>query len=318
MSAETTTADPDTDHAAVEIETHGRIARAAVELLDTVSSTDGVRMQISDDELRAEWVDPPNVGMGEVCVDLDDALESIESVESEKLPGGDDYAFLAGIRPDVLGQRLSFARKTVGGELGDPVRLRFEDGPVENMLRGRTCMTIRRRDGPTTLTRESAVRNPDPASLRQREPVSIDHLWRATIEPATFSTVINAIDGTDATHVRLRPGEPNDDKTRALVCEGHGGETATDEFRVGGAVGPHPDAGPDAAADETEGSLMSLGYLTEIADSLTSAKMDRLNIEFKDAYPVRFAFSRGEWGISGAFLVAPRITSDDDHPGGRP
>ena len=297
----------DTDHATVEIETHGRIARSFIKLCDANVDVDSVRLHVSDDELRAAWVNQANVCMGSARLDLDDSLDSIAGVDG----GG---GFVAGIQPRVLAERLAFARKTVGGELGDPVTLRIEDGPAEDMLRGRTRITIRRTDGPATLTRESAVRNVDPDSLRSEQEPDIELLWTAHIQPQTFATIVNAVDETDADHVRVRPGELLDDKSRALVCEASS-ETASDEFRVTGAVGRRAGTGTNESDDETAGSLLSLDYLTEIADALTSAKMDTLTIGFRDQYPIRLRYSRAEWGLSGEFWVAPRIPSDDDLDG---
>jgi len=301
----------DTDHAAVEIDTYGRIARSFIELCDTVAGDEGVRLHVSDGELRAAWVDQANVCMGSARLDLDDSLDSIAGVD------GDGEEFIAGIQPRVLADRLAFARKTVGGELGDPLTLRIEDGPAEDMLRGRTEVTIRRRDGPATLTRESAVRNVDPDSLRSQPEPDIELLWSAHIQPETFATIVNAIDDTDANHVRLRPGELTDDRGRALVCEASS-ETASDEFRVTGVVGRRAGTGTNENDDETAGSLLSPDYLTEIADALTSAKMDTLTIGFRDQYPIRLRYSRAEWGLSGEFWVAPRVESDDELGGGQP
>ena len=303
----------DGDHAAVEIETHGRIARSFIKLCDAVAGVDGVRLQVSDDELQAAWVDQANVCMGSACLDLDDSLDSIAGVDG----GGE--GFVAGIQPRVLADRLAFARKTVGGELGDPVTLRIEDGDSspDSMLRGRTEATIRRLDGPTTLTRESTVRNVDPDSLRAKQEADLELLWTAHIQPETFATIVDAIDETDADHVRLRPGELLDDKSRALVCEASS-ETASDEFRVTGAVARREGTGTNESDDETAGSLLSLDYLTEIADALTSAKMDTLTIGFRDQHPIRLRYSRAEWGLSGEFWVVPRIPSDDELGGDRP
>ena len=306
MSAGTQQSAADTDHPTVEIETHGRIARSFIELCDTVAGDGGVRLHVSGDGLQAVWVGQANVCMGSARIDLDDSLDSIAGVDAS------DGGFVAGVQPRVLADRLAFARKTVGGELGDPVTLRIEDGDPspDSMLRGRTRITIRRTDGPATLTRESTVRNVDPDSVRSQPPPNIKLLWSAHIQPETFATIVDAIDGTDANHVRLRPGELLDDKSRALVCEAES-ESGDDEFRVTGVVARREGTGTNESDDETAGSLLSLDYLTEIADALTSAKMDTLTIGFRDKHPIRLRYSRAEWGLSGEFWVAPRITSDD-------
>ena len=311
MSTGTQQPATDADHAAVEIDTYGRIARSFVKLCDAVSGDEDVRLHVSDDELRAAWVNQANVCMGSARLNLDDSLDSIAGVD------GDGQEFVAGVQPRVLADRLAFARKTVGGELGDPLTLRIADGPAEDMLRGRTRITIRRRDGPATLTRESTVRNVDPDSLRAKQEADLELLWSAHIQPETFATIVDAIDETDADHVRLRPGELLDDKSRALVCEASS-ETASDEFRVTGAVARREGTGTNETDDETAGSLLSLDYLTEIADALTSAKMDTLTVGFRDQHPIRLRYSRAEWGLSGEFWVAPRISSDDDLDGGHP
>jgi hypothetical protein len=39
--------------------------------------------------------------------------------------------------------------------------------------------------------------------------------------------------------------------------------------------------------------------------------MDTLTIGFRDKHPIRLRYSRAEWGLSGEFWAAPRITRDD-------
>lgn len=293
----------------VEIETHGQISRSFVRLLSAFDP-DGVRVEVSGDSLDAYWIDTANVGTGAVHIDLDSSLDSIESVTAP-----DGMEFVAGVQPNVLANRLSFARKTVGGEFGDPVTLRIEDGPVETMLRGSTHMTIRRENNAPTLTRETSVRNLNPESISEAVTPDIDMRWAADIDPQTFNAIVSAFNDSDASHVQLRCGKLFDgvnENAREFVAGGksHDDRDINDEFRVESAARP----AHENATDETDGSLMSLSYLDDVASALKQAKMDQLTVRWRDDFPIAFEFSKAEWGISGRYLVAPRIVSEEGPP----
>jgi len=68
----------------------------------------------------------------------------------------------------------------------------------------------------------------------------------------------------------------------------------------------------DEDAAEADSSVFSLDYLTDMADALATGKADRVTVKWGEDYPARFAFEHEDWGFSGHFMIAPRITGETE------
>jgi hypothetical protein len=290
---------PETDSSAdsIEIETYGAVARSFSELLTVLS--DEVRLRVSKESLRVNVVDMANVGTMSLAVDIDTDLESYTAVDS---PGGE---FVAGLLTEKFSNRVSFARKTVGGPLGDPVTLRFGDEDSEGSLHGTTTVTVEREG--ENLVRETTVKNVDKDSMRQSpETPDVSLPWTADMEISTLKDVCDAIGDTECDHMHLSPGEADQNGSRPLLITAHDTHNA-DEFRVRDAVYRTENSPPD----NDGGTLLSLDYVQDFANAMHAAKMERLSIDFSEEFPVRFSFGRPEWGMSGEFMLAPRISNSE-------
>lgn len=154
-----------------------------------------------------------------------------------------------------------------------------------------------------------------PTGSIRAEPTTPDNVydaygWKAHLSPKPFYEAVNSL--TDMTnHVKLSG------RKAALVLSGTGDEIE-DRFQFPNSAncqpweadteGKIPEKHIDKHADDE--TIISGDYLLNIAQAIKAAKMDRVTLGFGSEFPVAVSFEHDEWGISGEFMIAPRIQSD--------
>jgi proliferating cell nuclear antigen len=276
----------------VKLETSGDLIRRIDALTSTLVDECKVRLN-KNDGLSVTAVDPANVGMFEFEV----PPSGFETFDL-------DYdAVTVGLPRKRLSSIAKYARK--GGnsndDHGDPVTL------VWNEETKRFYVHVERDD----LDRYSSFAAIDPDSIRQEPDLpGLDLSYEASLSSKTLRDVTRTLGEDDYDHVQVAVEDLSNgvsgDTTAGIRLYGRG-DTREDVFR------------PDATATfvgsgeaEEVASLYSLDYLRDMAKGLHAAKPDSVKVEFGDEFPVRINFSDSTFGLSGTFMLAPRIRSDDD------
>jgi len=259
----------------------------------TGALVDEARVHFTEYGVELKCVDPANVGM----LDLDWHRDGFKSWNH---PGGDVGT---GVNLDHSGDIAGFGRLPQD----DPTQMYITEGDKTQL-----GMRVTRPD--EKVQRSSRWFGIDPDSLRM-EPDLPDNVlesygWKATLEPKPLRDALVALDGvTD--HVRFRG------KDETFIIEGQT-EEGEDTFRFPNSARCQPwDADaeedvPDGWVDDhsDDASLFSLDYLKDMAKALRSAKMDRVTLGWGPEFPTTLKFANDEWGMSGSFMLAPRIQSD--------
>jgi len=277
----------------VKIHTGGDLLRRIDALLNPLADEYKVRFSRTDG-LRVAAVDPANVGMIEFEVPPS-AFESYD-VDYDEVVAGLNHADLSAI--------ASYARKGRGDDDGDPITWVYDDETR------RFYVQVERDD----LTRESSFAAIDPDSIRQEpELPDLSLPWETDLDSGTLRDVTRAANSASCEHLQiaaedLSSGVSGDETAGVLFY----GETDMREevFR--------PESTATWVGDrnaEEVASLYSMDYLRDMAKELHRAKPDSVKVEFGDEFPVKIRFSESDHGISGTFMLAPRIRGDDDGAG---
>lgn len=277
----------------LRLETSGDLLRR----IDAVISplVDECKVHLNESEgLSVRAVDPANVGMIEFEVPTS-GFEAFDLSDADAVTVG-----LPRIR---LSSIARYARK--GGnstdDHGDPVTLVWDDET------DRFYVHVERDD----VGRYSSFAAIDSDAIREEPDLpAIDLPWETSLDSGTFRDVMKTLHGEDYGHVQIA--------AEGLSNGVSGDETAGVRF-----YGSEPEREevfrPDSTATwtgngdaEASKSLYSLDYLWKMAKGLHGAKPDAVKVEFGDEFPARINFSDSEFGLSGTYMVAPRIKKDGD------
>lgn len=273
--------------------TTARPMRAWGELVSAL--VDEARVHFTEYGVELKCVDPANVGM----LDLDWHRDGFKSWNH---PGGD---VVAGVALDHFTDISGFGRLNKD----DPTQFYLLEGEKAQL-----GMRVTRPD--EKVQRSSRWFGIEPDMLRS-EPDLPDNVlesygWKAHLDPKPLKDAVEALDKvTD--HVRVK----GDDSTLILEA-GDTDDDAEDAFRFPNTATCQPwdsDSEEDVPdgwvgdhADDT--SLFSLDYLRDMARATHKAKMDRVTLGWGQEFPATLKFAHDEWGISGSWMLAPRIQSE--------
>lgn len=284
----------------VHVETGGDLFKSVTDTVDVL--VDECKFRFEDDEASITAVDPANVGM----VDLHIPAEAFDAYE---VPS----SHVVGLNLDRLDTTTGYARK--GGnssdDPGDPVTL--------EQVGRRIYVRVEPED---RMTRTGSFMSIDPDSIRQEPEVpSLNLPWEGEVDASQFRDALNEIKKR-FDHVRLSPAV--EESGDATLGEDDGGYLSMyamekgekngdryvreeDEFRTQEKV-------LSGSGDPDDASLYSMDYLADMADALVKAGFETVNLRLGDEFPLKMEFHESRWGISGEFMLAPRIQSDDDGP----
>ena len=252
-------------------------------------TVDEARLHVTDDGLRITANDPANV----VMVDYEFHAEGFKRYELD----GDKFVF--GLDLDQFTSTIDWARKR--GD-GDPVSIDVFEDPT------RMRVSVTRPDqGMKRVTEWFGI---DPEGIRPEPEVpDLDLPNKADPQPRALHEGIDVID-EDIAWV-TRDGQK-------LVIATTDGSHSLDGKQL---VDDEPDVTdtvyfPNCAWSEDEGgdgasTLFSMDYLESVTAGVKQAKMDHVTVHWDEEFPVRFAFEQSDWGISGQYMLAPRLQSDD-------
>jgi proliferating cell nuclear antigen len=275
----------------IKIQTSGDLLRRIDGLISSL--TDECKLHIHEtDGLSVRVVDPANVGM----VGFEVPPSGFEAFDL-------DGSITVGLPRLRLSSIARYARKgtTAKDDHGDDVTLVFDDETH------RFYVHVERDD----VGRYSSFAEIDPDAIREEPDLpAIDLPWETSLDAKTFRDMMETLHKDEYSHVQLAAeGLSNGvsgDETAGVRFYGSD-EKREDVFR------------PDATATwtgrgdaEASKSLYSLDYLIKIAKGLHSAKPDAVKVEFGDEFPARINFSESEFGLSGTYMLAPRIKKDGD------
>lgn len=274
--------------AVLSILTSGAPIRAWAKIAD--QTVDEARLHVTDDGLRITANEPAMVMM----VDYEFHAEGFKRYELD----GDEFVF--GLDLDQLTSAISWARKR--GD-GDPVSIDIFEEPA------RMRVSVTRPDqGMKRVTEWFGI---DPEAIRpEPELPDLDLPNKADPQPRALHEAVDVIDEDMAWVTR--------DGQQLVIATTDGSRRLDGEQLVDD---DEPDATdtiyfPDCAwSDDGNGdgasSLFSMDYLESITAGIKCAKMDHVTLHWGEEFPVRFAFEQSDWGISGQYMLAPRIESDE-------
>lgn len=240
------------------------------------------RIRLGEGGLSVKVVDQANISM----VDLEVQSEAIEHYEA-------DGATVA-LNLETFGDAIRTARVgRSGSSLGDLIELHWFEKRVE--------IEVRRE-----FIRQSVRFLLDPNTIRGEPDVpTLELPWMANVDPEAFAEAVGAI-GSDSVSIQLEADEDGENGDLLLVPPTDA-EVGSDTFRFANAVDPAN--GGDGSGEES--SRVSMAYLGKMAEAIAKSKMERLVIRFGDNFPVRLGFDHTEWGISGEYLLAPRLPNEE-------
>jgi len=282
----------------VSVRTGGDLWRSTTALLDAL--VDESRFQFSEDGFSVRAVDPANVGM----IDLQVPAAAFDAFDAS------DWTY--GIVLDRLTEITDYARK--GGNSkenpGDPVIVEFDADRV-----------YARVEPEDKWTRTGSFFHLDPDSVRSEPDLpDLDRPWSGKVDAANLRDAVHSIKQRfDYCGFRAEPedtgnGSLGDEEAGYLVVSASQRNedseiSKEDEFRTQEKV-LHAAEG-EAGVE----SLFSVDYLVDMTDAIVSAGFDTVRLELGDEFPLSIHFEGSRWGITGEYMLAPRIRDGDQTTG---
>jgi len=288
------------NEAAIHVETGGDLWRSTTDLLSVLVDECKVRFDADDDEdpeVHVRAVDPANVGMVEVRIPAD-AFDAYEVEEATVL----------GLPLDELTTITDYARKGGNGDNpGDPV--------IVEQVGKRIYVRVEPED---KWNRTGSFFEIDPDYIRQEPDIpDLDRPWRGDVEPSNLRDALDGIKSRfDYAALSATPGTVGDGSLgngEAAYFSVYAAETnddreirKEDEFRSDEKL-LHASPGADPVT-----SLFSLDYLRDMLQGVVKAGFGRATLDLGQEFPVTISFSGSRFGISGQYMLAPRIQSGED------
>lgn len=276
----------------LRLETGGDLLRRIDSLLRSVAEE--YKLRFDEDGLSVAAVDPSNVGM----VSFEVPASGFETYDLSEWGEGP----VIGLNRTDLSRIARFARKGSGNDdHGDPVTILYEDDT------GRWNVRVERDD----LDRFSSFASIDPDAIRKEPDLpDLSLPWELSLGVNAFRNMANSLKQDTYEHVEVAARDPETGVS--------GDPTATPRFYSLGDGDREEVFYPDGVAQATGASdpkpvesLFSLNYVREFADAIHGAGTDCLRLEFGDEFPLKLHFSESDYGLSGAFMLAPRIRGED-------
>lgn len=289
----------------VSVRTGGDMLKSVTNALDVL--VDECKFRFEDDALSVRAVDPANVGMVDLSVPAE-AFDAYEIPEEHVL----------GLDLSRLETTTGYARK--GGN--------SDDDPGDAVLLEQVGRRVYVRVEPDDrMTRTGSFMSIDPDSIRQEPDLpNLSLPWEGEVEATQFRDALKEIKKS-FDYCRLSPVV--EEEGNGTLSDGPQGYLSLyamergerkpagssskekyvrseDEFRTQEKV-----LSGESGADAGDASLFSLDYLKDMADALVRAGFDDVNLRLGDEFPLKMEFHESRWGISGEFMLAPRIQSDD-------
>ena len=290
------------DDAAVTLMTHGVKILPFVRALTTGLGVAEARYHFAPDELRTTVVDPANVGMANVRLPAD--TFSAYDVPDDGLEVGMPLT----VDKANLTKALNFARKGRGDASGDPVRIDV----FESAATSRVRVQVLREDQGAKRSFEFYTIDPD--SVRQEPDIpDVDLPFRADPSIDAFRDAVLSIG--DANDHAWFSGDgrtfimgTQSSRNPSLVGVDSEDVNAVETVEFPG----HGWAIEDADGDihDPEGSLFSTDYLKPFAKGLKAADATGITIKFGNEFPAWIEFESTDTGLTGEYVLAPRIQSD--------
>lgn len=300
---------------ATKMLTRGTPFRCFLRLITAI--VDEGKLRADADGLHVTAVDPANVAM----VDVHWNPAGLQAWDN-------DGEHVMGVNFAALKKKAQFARMT-GGEDGDPMAVRYD-----NATRKLELDVVRPDQGVQRVTSLYLI---DPDSVRQEPDIpDLEDSLTNRGQPKTTKAFRDGVVELkkDSDHARVR-ADPDNPTAFQLASDGDEQTVAGDFFRFTDSwdvvVPDHYDTDDgnltwtndkgnilsqsrDEYADEERGksSLFSIDYLKDIGKAIHDAKMDRVVLRWGEEFPVMIHFHNDDWGISGKFMLAPRIQSEGD------
>lgn len=256
----------------------GQVANSLAHLTTLV---DECKLHVDSGRLHTTHVDPANVAMGDLSLQLDSDL----GVYQADAQGGE---FTAGIPLDWLRQRLLWARVGRGGlETGDDVHLLLDQETRKAHVQVERA-----------VTRTSSRYTIDPDAIRQEPDIpNLDLPCQA--EEVAHNQLYQAVQAVkqETEHARVSGSADG-----SLIIEGEG-DRGEEHVAI-------PEVVDTSTLEEGASSLFSIDYLWSIAKALKAAKPERITVNWGTEFPTKIRYHHSEWGIEGQFMLAPRIQSD--------
>ena len=302
MSVQTQKADDEqaNEQAAIHVETGGDLWRSTTDLLSVLVDECKVRFDADDDEdpeVTVRAVDPANVGMVDVTVPAE-AFDHYEVPEETVL----------GLPLDELTTITDYARKGGNGDNpGDPV--------IVEQVGKRIYVRVEPDD---KWNRTGSFFEIPPDSIRQEPDLpDLDLPWRGDVEPSNLRDALDGIKSRfDYAALSASPGTTGDGSlgngeaayfsVYAADTNDDGEIRKEDEFRSDEKL-LHASPGEDPVT-----SLFSLDYLRDMLQGVVAAGFERTTLDLGGEFPVKIHFSGSRFGISGEYMLAPRIQSGED------
>ena len=302
--------DDEQEPTAVHVRTGGDLLKSVTNVLDVLVDECKFRFEAGgadDAEARVRAVDFANVGMVDLHVPAA-AFDAYEVPESH----------VVGLDLNRLETTTGYARK--GGN--------SDENPGDAVLIEQVGRRIYVRVEPDDrMTRTGSFMSIDPDSIRQEPDLpNLSLPWTGEVDATQYRDALREIKKT-FDYCRLAPvveevgngslsGGPQGYLSMYAMERGErkpAGKSskekfvrAEDEFRTQEKV-----LSGDSGANADDASLFSLDYLKDMADALVRAGFDDVTLRLGDEFPIKMEFHESRWGISGEFMLAPRIQSDD-------
>lgn len=276
------------------IVTQGEPVQSFVDSLSWL--VDEAILQFDDDGVNVAAVDPANVCM----MDVDWLSEGMVGYTFDA-----DGTVRFGANMDRLRDALSLARVGRGNSKGDPVRIDVVGDGAPHLR----VSVLRPDQGVKRTTKFMSI---EPDSMRQPpEQPSIAQPYKADPDIDALKASLR-VQKANTDHVRFRIKS----NTFYVDAWDKADDVPTDSSDFVDTVefadtAWHADEGVDYDGDGT-GSLFSMDYLKDMVDAVDKAKASRLTINFGDGVPVDMGWDVEDWSLRGQFMLAPRISSDDD------
>jgi len=245
----------------------------------TAHVDDEARLQVTNDGLEVQLVDPSNVFMCDVSISAGgfDTYDVAQEV-------------VVGVDFDELGTLIRRARKHSDDELTLSIQERELTATVKRGYNNHDVVS----QGTMDLIDPDALRSPPEFT----EIVDSDDNIHLDVDASAITDALSyGVSPTDYVEMAVKGVNQHTD---ALYI---GAETATREERV---------AISNISTDVTGQSLYSSKYLSKILAGIKDVDPAEVSIEFNTEFPATFKMNRDDVPMRVRYTVAPRIVQNDD------
>lgn len=284
----------------IVIETHGSQIKSIVDQIRAIA--DEARFIFKPDGLEVNVVDPANVSLMKLEVDAD----GFDGYEYET-EGEADVEVVTGVVLPRLKSALSVANKGQGLEGGDDIRITLPVWYPHGDPRAE-CLRVETETEDMTLTDTFFPVDPDSVM----EPPTIPDMESAHVATQELPTRAfrDAIKHLNKEHdyTKFEASVSGGLKVRLYAEKEREGK---DNAASSVSFAPEPEGDIDELTeeyDERAVTMVSMDYLRDIAPAVhAGGRTETAKVAFGNDYPIKIDYETTEWGLSGTYMVAPRI-----------